>query len=67
MDVVIGLFIILMVVTMIFGLLIYSRIEEICDKLEVEHSYVVELMGQLRGVQEDLEKLKKDNRWKLKI
>lgn len=59
MEVVIGLLIICAIILTVFGLLIYSRIDELCRDVEWEQSFSSEMMNQLKSTQFDLEELKR--------
>ena len=55
MEVVIGL----LIISTVFGLLIYSRLDELCRDLEWEQSFSSEIMNQLKNTQFNVEELKR--------
>lgn len=64
MEVVICLLIICAIIPAVFGLLIYSRIDELCRDVEWEQSFSSEMMNQLKSTQFEVEELKrKERKW----
>ena len=59
MELVICLLIICAIIPTVFGLLIYSRIDELCRDVDWEQSFSSEMMNQLKSTQFDLEELKR--------
>lgn len=59
MEVVIGLLLICAIIPTVFGLLIYSMLDELCRDVEWEQSFSSEMMNQLKSTQFDLEELKR--------
>lgn len=59
MEVVIGLLIICAIIPTVFGLLIYSSLDELCRDVEWEQSFSSDMMNQLKSTQFDLEELKR--------
>ena len=47
MEVVIGLLLVCAIIPTVFGLLIYSRLDELCRNMEWEQSFNSEIMNQL--------------------
>ena len=67
MEVVIGLLLVCAIIPTVFGLLIYSRLDELCRNLELEQSFRSEIMNQLKSTQFDVEELKrKDRKWQVR-
>lgn len=67
MEVVIGLLLVCAIIPTVFGLLIYSRLDELCRNMEWEQSFSSEIMNQLKGTQFDVEELKrKDRKWQVR-
>lgn len=67
MEVVIGLLLVCAIIPTVFGLLIYSRLDELCRNMEWEQSFSSEIMNQLKSTQFDVEELKrKDRKWQVR-
>lgn len=67
MEVVIGLLLVCAIIPTVFGLLIYSRLDELCRNMEWEQSFSGEIMNQLKSTQFDVEELKrKDRKWQVR-
>ncbi len=66
MEVVIGLLLVCAIIPTVFGLLIYSRLDELCRNMEWEQSFSSEIMNQLKSTQFDVEELKrKERKWRM--
>lgn len=66
MEVVIGLLLVCAIIPTVFGLLIYSRLDELCRNMEWEQSFNSEIMNQLKSTQFDVEELKrKERKWRM--
>lgn len=66
MEVVIGLLLVCAIIPTVFGLLIYSRLDELCRNMEWEQSFSSEIMNQLKNTQFDVEELKrKERKWRM--
>lgn len=67
MEVVISLLLVCAIIPTVFGLLIYSRLDELCRNMEWEQSFSSEIMNQLKSTQFDVEELKrKDRKWQVR-
>lgn len=68
MEVVIGLLLVCAIIPTVFGLLIYSRLDELCRDMEWEQSFSGEIMNQLKSTQFDVEELKRkeEKEWQVR-